>query len=319
MKTSFFASWAAFVAVFTMIFNINPLFAGGKEPQFRAEPVRKEPLRAVGRFLFGPQEEVKTPNMDELAARSSSTSGTRRYPCCRPSCQPKKPPLLTAEVPPPPPLLTAEVPPPPALLIAEVPPPNVSTLLMAEVPPPPALLIAEVPPPAPPQVRYIQLPPPECPPGQFLVDEREIHHHQRRRQVVDWCDERQFVHRTPPPPIIVDDCPPDFFQQGVQWGHHDEGYFPGHHNHGWSGHQGPFFGPRESHFQGQEPPPVVFRQDGLYERPDAYEYGRWVAQDAYDRGRYDSIESTNNAFAYGEHVVQDAFARGYGGQFGHYY
>lgn len=221
MKNQFFSYWTAIIVVLILNFNLNHfVYAGDSSPKIRAEKVPA--INCVGRALFGPKtEEIKAPRMDDLAKNPAPSA--RRYPCCKPTCAPKKPPLLTAEVPPPPPLLTAEVPPPPTLLVAEVPPVPTPELLVAEVPPAYSpellvaevplprelltvevpsveheLLVAEVPPPPPPIVNYIRLPcPPEdsyrvaratdCPRGHDICTchDRGVRFVEDRRAIVD--------------------------------------------------------------------------------------------------------------------------------------
>lgn len=314
MKNQFFSCWTAiFFAVFTTQIKLNHyVYAGESSPKIRAEKI--PPLKKVGRAIFGPKVgEIKTPHVDDLAKNPAPSASARRYPCCKPTCVPKKPPLLTAEVPPPPPLLTAEVPPPPTLLVAEVPPvptPELLTaevppayipeLLVAEVPPPRELLVAEVPsvehellaaevpPPLPPIVNYIRLPcPPEdsyrvnretdCPRGHDMCTchEQGVRFVEDRRVLVDHPG---YV-ETPVLPFRQPPCfnggHPGFIGNPGFVGH------PGFVNNQW---QDPgFFGGNHQQFGGDNYGRAM--EWGHHVVNNAYNIGYGIGTNSYDIGR----------------------------------
>lgn len=152
MKSSLFTNWVTYFYVAVMFFfNLNPAFAGGDVPKFRAKEVpRAKPVLFPNlrkKIEEAKQErqarpELKTPHMDDLAKNPVTSRNSQRYPCCRPSC---KPSLIRTFVPPPPPLITTFVPPPPPLLVTTVPPPPDNPLIETNVPPPPPLLDTFVP------------------------------------------------------------------------------------------------------------------------------------------------------------------------------
>lgn len=323
MKNTFFSYWTAiFFAVLTLNFNFNQVtFAGDKSPVLRAEKIPL--INRVGRAVLGPKEEkVKTPHMDDLAKNPPSVTRASRYPCCNPSCvHPRKPPLITAEVPPPPPLLTAEVPPPIPLLVAEVPPaPTPPALIVAEVPPSPGLIVAEVPPargmefiiaevpPAPGMelisadvpppnvvVNYIELPP-NCPPGTYPVTEEEyrrIQHDCPLGHEVCTCHEHdrvvygnQFVQND-----FVEVAPsarPVYWQQGPQPVPVHQDCFGGH---GFQ-NQGPWF--QNGGNPGWVQPQFVPQQQGGGNYNRAMAWGHHVADQGYGVG-YDIGVSSYDA------------------------
>jgi hypothetical protein len=162
MKTKLILNWTTIFVVFTIIFNLNSLDAGDQSI-VRAKPAPFAKLK----HKMQERRALKAPNVQEVANRSASTNSAGRNPSCRPSCQPKRPELICAEVPERPPLIYAEVPPRPApqLIYAEVPPRPVQQLIYAEVPPRPApqLIYAEVPPRPVQQLIYAEVPPRPAP------------------------------------------------------------------------------------------------------------------------------------------------------------
>ncbi len=146
MKKKFFLNWVMFFCItFTYFFNVNKIEAGDT-PKFRAKPVpraKKVLFPNIRAFQKKMKEgRVNAPSIDDEAKNPTLVERTTR---CVGNCHPKRPPLITTEVPPPVPLLVTEVPPPVPLLVTEVPPPV--PLLVTEVPPtrPLTLLVAHVP------------------------------------------------------------------------------------------------------------------------------------------------------------------------------
>lgn len=295
MKNQFFSCWTAIIVVLTLNFNLNQfVYAGDKAPKFRAEKVPA--IKKVGRALFGPKkDEIKTPSVDDLAKNPTPNTSVRRYPCCKPTCAPKKPPLLTAEVPPPPPLLVAEVPPVPTpellvayvpepvpLLEARVPEPYHPELLEAHVPSATSVLLtAEVPPPLPPIVNIIRLP---CPPQPACIEDDVSY---RKKVYVDRTEDRRIIVDRP---VYVDQSvmyqpPQPYYQSGCYNGGH-----PGGH------HQVPMF-------QGHPPGGFVGGHPHHQSGGGAYGIGQAIGHYNYDVGRGIGINNVNRSYSIGYGTV----------------